>query len=375
MVTRGHRVFRKNLMGFRMGAKLSLIPELEEVVQHGSREKRVETLQRITALFLDGASRYNDKHVDLFDEVFGLLIAEIETKARAELSNNLAPVSNAPVNVLRRLANDDDITVAGPVLKLAPRLAEADLIDVAKTKGQAHLHAISARRALGEAVTDVLVRRGDRDVARRVADNRSARISEKGFYRLVKRAEDDGILAEKVGLRPDIPAPMFRDLLTKATAVVHRRLIASATPEVRAAICDVLVKVSKEVGARVGPRDYRAAQRVVLSLDQANRLDEAALASFCSEGKYEETVVALAALVKVPIKITDRLMGGDRPDPVLILCKAAGLSWPTVKAVILARPDGAGTSTQGLDAAFGNYGRLSASTAQRVVRFWQAPQN
>lgn len=357
-----------------MGATLSLIPELEQVVQHGSREKRVETLQRITALFLDGASRYSEEHVNLFDEVFGRLIEEIETKARAELSNHLAPVSNAPVKVLRRLAKDDDISVAGPVLKLAPQLSEADLIDVANTKGQAHLQAISSRRALGEAVTDVLVRRGDRDVARRVADNRSARISEKGFYRLVKRAEEDGILAEKVGLRPDIPAPMFRDLLTKATAVVHKRLIASATPEVRAAICDILAKVSKEVGARVGPRDYRTAQRLVLSLDRANKLNETTLASFCSEGKYEEAVVALAALAKVPVKIADRLMGGDRPDPVLILCKAADLSWPTVKAVILARPDGAGTSSQGLDAAFANYGRLSASTAQRVVRFWQVRQ-
>jgi uncharacterized protein (DUF2336 family) len=355
-----------------MGATpLSLIAELEEVVQNGSRAKRAETLQRITALFLTGASRYNEAHVELFDDVFGLLIEEIEAQARAKLSSHLAPISNAPVKVLRKLANDDDIAVAGPVLKLASRLAEADLLDVANTKGQAHLHAISARRGLGEAVTDVLVRRGDRDVARRVADNRGARISESGFHRLIERAEEDGILAEKVGLRPDIPAPMFRELLSKATAVVHRRLIASATPEVRAAICDVLAKVSKEVGARVGPRDYRAAQRIVLALDRANQLDESALTSFCSEGKYEEAVVALATLAKVPIKIADRLMGGDRPDPVLILCKAAGLGWPAVKALILARPDGAGISTQVFDAAFGNYGRLSASTAQRVARFWQ----
>jgi uncharacterized protein (DUF2336 family) len=353
---------------------LSLISELEEVVQRGTREKRVETLQRITALFLDGASRYNDEHVDLFDEVFGLLIEEIENKARAELSGHLAPVENAPANVLRKLAHDDDIAVAGPVLKHAPRLAEADLVTVARTKGQAHLHAISARVALGEAVTDELVRRGDRYVARRVAENRGARISERGFHRLVKRAEEDGILAEKVGLRPDIPPPMFRDLLTKATAVVHRRLIASATPEVRAAICDVLAKVSKEVGARVGPRDYRAAQRVVLALDRAGQLDEDALTSFCDEDRYEEAVVSLATLVKVPVKIVDRLMGGDRPDPVLILCKAAGLNWPTVKAIIMVRPDGGGTSTQGLDAAFANYGRLSPSTAQRVVRFWQVRQ-
>jgi uncharacterized protein (DUF2336 family) len=357
-----------------MDATRSLIPELEDVIQHGSREKRAEALRRITALFLEGASGYSDEHVNLFDDVFGLLIAEIETKTRAELSNRLAPVTNAPVKVLRTLANDDDIAVAGPVLKLAPRLAEADLVDVARTKGQAHLHAISTRRALGEAVTDVLVRRGNRDVARRVADNRGARISEKSFHRLIQRAEEDGILAEKIGLRPDIPAPMFRQLLTKATAVVHRRLIAAASPEVRAAICDVLAKVSKEVGDRVGPRDYRDAQRIVLGLDRASQLDEGVLTSFCSEGKFEEAVVALATLSKVPIKIADRLMGGDRPDPVLILCKAAGLSWPAVKAVISVRPDAAGISTQGLDTAFGNYGRLSASTAQRVVRFWQVRQ-
>ncbi len=184
-------------------------------MQHGSRHKRVETLQRITTLFLAGASRYSDEHVDLFDDVFGLLIEEIETKARAELANRLAPVRNAPVKVLRTLAHDDDIAVAGPVLKLAPRLHEADLVDLAETKSQAHLQAISTRQMLGEAVTDVLVRRGDREVARSVADNRGARISETGFFRLVKRAESDGVLAEKVGLRPDIPPPMFRELLTQ----------------------------------------------------------------------------------------------------------------------------------------------------------------
>ncbi|HMK69438.1 MAG TPA: DUF2336 domain-containing protein [Xanthobacteraceae bacterium] len=358
-----------------MGATLSLIPELEEVVQHGSREKRVATLQRITALFLDGASRYKDEHIDLFDDVFGLLIEEIETKARAELSNHLAPVGNAPVNVLRKLANDDDIAVAGPVLKLAPRLPEVDLIGVAQTKSQAHLEAISARRTLGEAVTDVLVRRGDREVARRIAGNRGARISETGFSSLVKRAEVDGVLAEKVGLRPDIPEPMFRELLTKATAVVQTRLLASARPDLKAEIHRVLAKVSKEVGARVGPHDYTAAQRTVLGLDRAGRLNEAALAAFCSDGKYEETVVALAALAKVPIHVVERLMGGDRPDAVLILCKAARLSWATVKAVIMTRPDRTGTSSQGLDGAFANYGRLSASTARRVVRFWQVRQD
>jgi uncharacterized protein (DUF2336 family) len=356
-----------------MAAALSLIPELE-VLQRGSHVRRAETLQRVTSLFIHGAGTFREEHVELFDDVFGLLIEEIETRARAELSSRLAPIANAPMKLLRVLANDDDIAVAGPVLKLAPRLQDVDLIDVAKTKGQEHLKAISSRAALGEAVTDVLVGRGDRDVARRVANNRSARISNEAFSHLVKRAADDGVLAEKIGLRPDIPPTLFRELLSRATAVVQKRLLALATPEVRAEIRQVLAKVAKDVGTRIGPRDYGAARRLVLNLSRAGRMNEAALADFCTEGKYEEAVVGLAALAKVPVSVVDRLIGGDRPDPVLVLCKAVGLGWPTVKGIFLACPDGKGASKRGLDQAFANYGRLSATTAQRVVRFWQVPQ-
>jgi len=354
-----------------MSAALSLIPELEQVLQRGSRQRRTETLQRITRLFLDGASTYNDQHVGLFDDVFGLLIEEIESKARAELSAHLAPVANAPPKLLRVLARDDDIAVAGPVLKLAPRLPEADLIDVAKRKSQAHLQAISARRAIGEAVTDVLVGRGNREVARRVAGNRGAHISAQGFSRLVKRAAEDTVLAERVGSRADIPPPMFRELLTRAKAVVQRRLLVSAAPHVKAEIRGVLAKVAEEIGARIGPRDYGAAGRVVLNLSRAGRMNEAALAAFCAEGKYEETVVGLAALVKVPVKVVDRLIGGDQPDAILILCKAAGLAWSTVEALLRVRSAGKSLPAQRLGEVLGDYSRLSASTAQRVVRFWQ----
>jgi hypothetical protein len=159
-------------------------------------------------------------------------------------------------------------------------------------------------------------------------------ISTHSFVNLVKRAEDDGVLAEKVGARPDIPAPLFRDLLIKATAVVRDRLLASAPPEVKSEINRILAKVSKEVAANVGPRDYRAAQRVVLNPERIGNLDESSGCVLRMIVNIEETVVALATLAKVPIAAVDRLMGGGEPDPVLILCKAIGLDWSTVKAVI-----------------------------------------
>jgi uncharacterized protein (DUF2336 family) len=358
-----------------MAAPASMIPELEDVLQNGSAERRARTLQRITSLFLDGVDQLSEEHVNVFDGVFTRLIEEIESKVRAELARRLAPLANAPIEAMRRLAKDDDIEVAGPVLEQSPRLPEADLVDIARTKSQAHLLAISGRTGIAEPVTDELIRRGDRQVVRSVAGNRRARLSEQGFTTLVNQAEGDGILAEKVGTRPDIPPRLFRELLLKATEVVQQRLIAAARPETQAEIQRVLVKVTHEVGAAKS-RDYAAAEQLVDSMQQRGVLNEAALVGFAKSGKYPETIAALSRLCLVSIDVVDRLMGGDRPDPILILCKSAGWEWPTVKALITSRPGNSGASSLGLDNAFTNFERLSPTTAQRVMRFWQArPMN
>ena len=354
-----------------MSASASLIPELEDVIQNGSQEKRALMLKRIANLFSDGATAFNEDHVGLFDDVLCRLVIEIEIKARAELSEKFAPIGNAPTELMRKLANDDDISVAGPVISQSARLEESDLVNIARTKGQAHLMAISERDGIGEAVTDVLVRRGDPDVIHNVAGNQTARLSEGGFSALVKRAEDDGELAEKVGARPDIPPHLFRDLLVRATAVVQQRLLHSAKSETKAEIQRVLDKVSKEFSKSAAVRDYTAAQAAVMELHQAGKLNEAKLADFANDKKYEETVASLAVLCGVPIEAADRLMNGDRPDPILILCKAAAYNWTTVRAIIMSRPSAKGTSSQSLDTAFTNFEKLTAATAQRVVRFWQ----
>jgi uncharacterized protein (DUF2336 family) len=354
-----------------MGVPVSIIPELEEAIQHGSPERRVLMLERITNLFIDGAAGFDEDVVGLFDDVLSCLIEEIETKARAELATRLAPVANAPVKVVRKLATDDEIAVAGPVLRQSPRLNEADLVGIARTKSQDHLLAISTRTGIAEPVTDVLVKRGDREVARSVAHNRTARLSEVSFAALVGRAYGDAPLAEGVGLRPDLPPRLFRELLLKATDVVQQRLFASANAATRFEIKRVLAKVSDQLASKSRPRDFGAAQREVAELRKQGKLNETQLVEFAKSSRYEQTVAALELLCRVPIDVIERLMAGDRPDPILILCKAAGWGWPTARAVIQSRPHVA-ASSHALDNAFSNFERLSPATAQRVMRFWQA---
>ena len=355
-----------------MGVPASLLPELEDVVQHGSADKRAETLRRITTLFLEGAPSFNAEHIALFDDVIGCLIEEIEAKALAELARRIAPVPNAPAGVVSALARNDDITVAGPVLEQA-RLSDPDLLHIAETKSQAHLLAMSTRLGISEALSDILVERGDREVARSIANNRHAQLSDTAFIKLVRRAEQDGLLAEKVGMRTDIPPRLFRQLLMQASEVVQKRLLAKAKPETQVEIRRVLAQVTDEVAAKAAPRNYTSALAAVRAMHKERKLGEADIAEFAKGGKYEETIAALATLCAVPVEVVDRLMNGERADPVLILARAAGFGWTTVKAVLNAWP-GAKPSPQTLDLARDNFERLTASTAQRVVRFWQVRQ-
>lgn len=111
-----------------------LFDELELAIQGGSAERRLQTLRRVTDLFLGGADRFNDEQIGVFDDVLGHLIRKIEARALIELSVRLAPLDNAPIEAVRQLARHDAIAVAGPVLAESARLTTADLVEIAQRK-------------------------------------------------------------------------------------------------------------------------------------------------------------------------------------------------------------------------------------------------
>src|SRR6476661_3797222 len=179
----------------------SIIAELEDAVRGGSSAKRVETLRQVTDLFLNDGERLSDDQVKVFDDVLCLLIARVETRAKAELSKRLAPLDYAPFEVIQHLAWDDEIDVAGSVLANSSRLGTEALVEIASKKGQDHLLAISGRPNLPIAVTDVIVDRGGDKVIRKLANNAGAKFSDQGFSTIVARAGADDELIEILGHR------------------------------------------------------------------------------------------------------------------------------------------------------------------------------
>ena len=354
----------------------SLLDELQSTLAHGTVARRVETLRRVTDLFINGANDYSDEQVGLFDDVFQCLIDHIETSAKMLLSNRLAPIDTAPPLTIRALAFDDVIEVAGPVLSRSARLDDKTLIENARSKSQAHLMAISTRRTLSGAVTDVLVQRGNDEVIQSTVNNPGAEFTERGFTRLVNRAEGDDNLTTSIGLRPSVPRHLYLKLLAKASDTVRQRLEA-ANPQQAAEVPNVVKEATRRARSATSTitKDTAIAHALVRSLYEDGRLDEAELASFAAAGKFDEANASIAALANVPVAIAENMMVESRAEGVMILAKVAGLSWPTVRKIIKMRDQLSGAEPTELGACQDTYERLRPSTAQQVLRFHRMQQN
>ena len=357
-------------------SRRSLVLEIEDRLKRGSAAQRAEILHRITELFLERASSIVEEQVAFFSEVFEQLIEEIELQALITLSEQLAPVETAPVNIIHRMSRHDEIGVAGPVLEKSNRLSDEDLVEIARTKSQAHLGAIAGRERINPTVTDVLVDRGESAVATKVAANPGASFSNAGFNMLLMRAERDENLAEKVSRRPELTPELLKMLVLRATDAVRERMVAKASPGLRDKINQILPVVADRVERIASSGIVRNSGFSVKTL----RLHDAAeirsqLADFAAVGRLQEMIGAFTVLTELPAEIVRRLLQLQADDGVLILCKAAGLGWPAVKAVLAARTGLQPLAQASIDGDFDHYFGLSIEVAQRVVRFLRARKN
>jgi len=355
-----------------MPTQQSLLDELDDALAYGAADRRTEMLQRVADLFVFSSENYSDEQMALFDDVLLRLAATIEISARVALANRLATAPVVPSGISRTLASDDSIDVAGPILAHCEGLDGGLLVDCANTKSQEHLLAISRRKSLDEVLTDALVARGSRPVVLSTAGNAGAKFSETGYTTLVRRSEDDDELAICVGLRRDLPRHQFVRLLATASHTVRLRLEA-VEPLISDAIQDAIAEAANLIQAktRTISRNYLAANAHVESLKAAGRLSEVDVDAFAKANKFEETTVSLALLCDLPIETVERAMVQDRPETVLIVAKAMGLSWPTVKGVLRMRAGERVVSSYALEQCLGTYSRLKPATARQVLEFYR----
>jgi len=342
------------------------LADLEDAVSKGTAEGCLRALWHATDVLVSGT--YSEAQIWTFGEIIARLAEEIELGARIQLAKKLAPSKNAPLKIIKRLASDDWIEVAGPVLGQSERLDVDTLIAVARDKDQQHLLAISRRKSIPEEVTDILVVRGGRMVVTAVAANHGAHFSDSGFRHLVRRSEGNSVLAESVGLREDIPTHLFQQLISRASEQVRTKLL-QERPDMEEQIRSVVTDVAGPIHAGLGPasKDYSAAERTVTKLHQRGKLTEDEVFAFAHSLKFNETAVALSLLCSLPTGIVERALVDKNRESILILAKGLDFSWTTAMSLLFLGAPNYRITAGDLDRMKIDFIRLKKETCLRVL--------
>ena len=336
--------------------------------QEDGPEHDARIFGEVTDLFLSNVGRLGDSQIAAVDGVLAHLIARVEAATVIQLSEALSTIERAPRQTIRQLAFHEQPQVAAPVLRSSSCVADADLLEIVKSRSQQHLLAICDRKVLNEALTDALMRFGDVNVSNALARNTGARFSECGYATLVGRAEKDENFAEKLGVRLDIPGSLLRELIGKVADVVRARFLTAQRPVAREKTQNSAAAAAQGGAARKAI-DYTQAQSEVITLNRTGKLNDSIVNRFAVRGEYTHVVAALALKADVKVEAIEPLLEPDRVYGLIVACKAARLSWSTTTMIVRNRPNCPPCTDRELEQCVAVFESLLLSVAQWTIRF------
>lgn len=344
--------------------------ELKRLAQETSSEKRLELLRKVSDMYFEEVGSRSDAEEYLFGEIVDRILDAIAKPEKVTVSNTIAIRPKFPHAAAVKLAGDEDIAVARPVIASSPVLNENDLVQLATRGSQEHLHAIADRPGLSENVTDVLVDRGDQRVARTVSANHDARLSPSGMDGLLAKAREDIDLRAVLVERPDLSQATVAKLLPLVSAELAARLAERGYDVANALPPDMVTTVGRRLTNAL--RERRSNIRDTATLVEAVRagelmLDEAAF-MLAQGGRLIDLAALLSAFANVDRDYLFGLITRGQLQAVMILFRALGLGWPTLERVLTLRNQkhGGGAAPASLRAEFL---AIDAGAARRTLRF------
>ncbi|MBI1212893.1 MAG: DUF2336 domain-containing protein [Alphaproteobacteria bacterium] len=356
----------------RMSQNHENLRRVLQLAKTPSSEKRRELLREVTDLFLADDEAYSDVEREHFGAIMGRIAKDMEMAVRADLAQTLGSLPTAPHALIQQLAHDE-FPVAHEVISKSPVLEDADLVEIANSKGQEYLEAIAVRPTVSQVVSEALVDRGNDNVLVKLVSNVGAILSRNAIEKVVERSEGNEALQTPLIARQDLPVDLLNEMFSFVSSNLRTQIIQKmdGLPQdmLDNALSHTRDRFSKEV-RQIKEADRRA--RVFVSEAARKReLNESLLVQLMRSGQTVEFTHAFARLGDIDVKTAQRIVQTRNTEGIAIVCRSARFDRATFSALALlidASPTRSSEATQEL---LGLYDQVTPEAAQRVMRFWK----
>jgi len=161
-----------------------------ELAKDSNDEIRSDLAEKIAALAPKLSAYEVDRVQSYAYQALEILASDQLSNVRSILADTLKDVTQAPEELIKRLACDSELSVSSPVLEHSPVLNDMDLMDIiASGISSGALGAISNRATVSAPVSDAIVETNDVPAITTLLCNESAQIREETLDDLVERSQ------------------------------------------------------------------------------------------------------------------------------------------------------------------------------------------
>ncbi len=342
------------------------LAKLADLARDTSAIGRKSLIGTLTDLFVGSGDDRDEQITLLFGDIVMKVLGQLEEETRMILSKRVCREKNAPHDLMVRLASDT-FAVAESVLEHSPTLTSDDLVSIASSASMDHLGAIAGRETVDKAVTKVLVDRGDSTVLTKVAENKGAEFADASFLKLVEKARTDVSIQAALINRSDLPEEAAHALLPFLTEELKERVSALGADNTLVQL--LAERAATEVAARAQKLEEAREQSNALIRDvlsKKTKIDNA-VTLFARSDRTAELGMLLAKVSELPPAAVSQLLFSASDKPLIILCKANGVTADAYKDILTMRARRLRMGGLELNAAIQRYASMSEQGARRSL--------
>ncbi|MGP1254050.1 MAG: DUF2336 domain-containing protein [Kiloniellales bacterium] len=355
------------------------LDQLLSLARDKSAEGRKLLLDTVTDLFSEEGRVLNEREHALMTDILCKLIRDVEMRVRRELSERLAQRENAPLEIVKLLANDE-IEVARPVLVTSKVLRDVDLVEIVRHRTQQHQLSIAMRREVSEFVSEALVEAGNADVIKALLDNPNAKISEATLEYLVDESRRVDSYQEPLVRRSDLSPELARRMCLWVGAALRSYILDNYDID-PTELDDLLEDVTTDTVETLPPPDSKvesqddAAGRLAQRLAEEQRLTPDILVQTLRQGEITLFEAMFAQMTRLRRRLMGRLIYEPGGEGLVIACRALQVDKPTFTSIFLlsrkGRPGDQVVDPRELSRVISLFDRVKPDAAQQVLRRWQ----
>lgn len=258
-------------------------------------------------------------------DALGTLALDEVLKVRSALASALKEETQAPPQVVAKLARDVEREVSEPILRFCVALPDDDLIDIVGNYKEAWvLEAISNRAHMNQKLIAGIVAADNVDATLHILQNRALKMDPETLQLIVRSAPMHEAWHEPLALRPELNVDIARELIGFVSQAVMKVLSERTDydADTRAAITNLVTRrISYATPAQKDETDEEKFTRYV----EAGTLDEDVIADALAWREKTFVRHALAHRARISLETVGRIIDSNSAKSIVALFWRAGL--------------------------------------------------